>query len=181
VKRLSTGSALKLKGRKFYGVRGFKGKPFHPPLTDLPVAAYIIAPILDVIAYIWRDRSWAEHANLAAGYVFLAGAAFSLLTVATGFADWLDTDKDTLIRRMANAHAWTMILTTLLVLSDLGARFLRETSNRTDVLTLVLSLAVAVVVTLGAAIGGSLVFDYGFNVRTAKDDPAYHPDQEATV
>ena len=28
---------------------------------------------------------------------------------------------------------------------------------------------------IGATIGGSLVFDYGFNVRTAGDHPVYHP------
>jgi len=27
---------------------------------------------------------------------------------------------------------------------------------------------------VGAAIGGSLVFDYGFNVKTAGDSPAWH-------
>ena len=31
--------ALTLKGRKFKGLRGFAGKPFHPPLTDIPVGA----------------------------------------------------------------------------------------------------------------------------------------------
>jgi hypothetical protein len=29
--------------------------------------------------------------------------------------------------------------------------------------------------TLGATIGGSLVYDYGFNVRTAGDSPVWHP------
>jgi hypothetical protein len=32
--------ALSLRGRAFKGPRGFAGKPFHPPLTDFPVAAY---------------------------------------------------------------------------------------------------------------------------------------------
>ncbi|MEA2477997.1 MAG: hypothetical protein QOC87_2196, partial [Actinomycetota bacterium] len=31
--------AMKLSGRKFKGLRGFAGKPFHPPLTDIPIAA----------------------------------------------------------------------------------------------------------------------------------------------
>ena len=34
---------LSLKGRRSQGLRGFSGKPFHPPLTDIPVGAYIIA------------------------------------------------------------------------------------------------------------------------------------------
>ena len=28
-----------LKGRRSQGLRGFSGKPFHPPLTDFPIGA----------------------------------------------------------------------------------------------------------------------------------------------
>lgn len=71
-----------------------------------------------------------------------------------------------------------MVLTTVFVLANLGARFLWDDATETTGLLLVLSIAVAVTVTLGGTIGGSLVYDYGFNVRTAKDDPAYHADHE---
>jgi uncharacterized membrane protein len=46
--------ALGLRGREFKGVRGFAGKPFHPPLTDVTVGAYAIASFLDIASYAFR-------------------------------------------------------------------------------------------------------------------------------
>ena len=38
----------------------------------------------------------------------------------------------------------------------------------------ILSVIVAALVGLGATFGGSLVFEYGFNVETAGDSPVWH-------
>ena len=40
---------LSLKGRRSQGLRGFTGKPFHPPLTDFPIVCYVLAAIFDLI------------------------------------------------------------------------------------------------------------------------------------
>lgn len=42
---------------------------------------------------------------------------------------------------------------------------------------IVLSIVVGVLVAIGAALGGTLVFDYGFNVETAGDSPVRHPSE----
>jgi Flp pilus assembly protein protease CpaA len=42
----------------------------------------------------------------------------------------------------------------------------------------ILTAAAALGTFLGAAIGGSLVFDYGFNVETSGDHPAWHETEE---
>ena len=39
MKTFSFRPTLTLKGRKFKGLRGFSAKPFHPPLTDVPITA----------------------------------------------------------------------------------------------------------------------------------------------
>jgi uncharacterized membrane protein len=176
MKRFSVGSAFRIKGRKSYGLRGWKGKPLHPPLTDIPVAAYVIAPVLDVIAFIGRTAAWGPNVHRAAGYVFLAGAAIAVPTALTGFLDWLDTERGTEIRRMANVHGLTMATVTALVLVDLAVRYLGNSTDQTNGGVLALSIAILLVVVFGAAIGGSMVYDYGFNVATAKDHPVYHPD-----
>jgi hypothetical protein len=41
----------------------------------------------------------------------------------------------------------------------------------------VLSLVTAALVSWGATYGGSLIFDYGFNVETAGDSPVWHPSE----
>jgi hypothetical protein len=43
---------------------------------------------------------------------------------------------------------------------------------------LVLSLLAAGGVVVGATYGGSLVFDYGFNVETAGDHPVWHVNEK---
>src|ERR1051325_9436460 len=138
--RFSSGSAFKLRGRKSYGLRGLKGKPFHPPLTDFPVAAIVIAAVFDVIAFVGRGHAGAERWFYAAGYVFLAGVIVGLLALLTGFMDWRDTEKGTQIRRMANAHGLAMLTVAALVLVNLGIRFLAQTEDETTVALLILSL-----------------------------------------
>jgi uncharacterized membrane protein len=175
---------LELRGRKFKWLRGFAGKPLHPPLTDVTVGAYTIAPLLDIISFLFRDSSWAEDMHKAAGYVLLLGAASSLATVITGFADWLNTEKGTQIRRMVNAHAWTMVAMTVFVLVSLYYRNFAEGGEyyaEPDWVSAALAVTVLVLVTVGGTLGGSLTYDWGFNVEIASDHPVYHPsDRDVT-
>ena len=64
---------------------------------------------------------------------------------------------------------------TVLALADLAWRLNDyHTRSSTPAGILVLSLVVAALVSLGATYGGTLVFDYGFNVETAGDHPVWH-------
>jgi uncharacterized membrane protein len=170
MRRFSLGAAFQLRNRRFQGLSGFEGKPFHPPLTDVPVGAYVVAPILDVVALIGRERPWGHDLHVAAGYSLLVGACFSALTILTGFADWWRMRPGSEVRRITNAHMLVMITTTLLVAADLAVRFGGD-SRVTNGGVLALSLGVLVLVTLGGAIGGSLVFDKGYKVRARMSPP----------
>jgi len=176
MRRVSFRPAVTLRGRKFKGLRGWSGKPLHPPLTDIPVGAYLIVAALDVISFVGQDEEWARDFFRAATFVLVAGAAVSLLTVLTGFWDWLrSTEPGTQVRREANAHALTMIGVTVLVLVNIALRTLAYGGDpHSGLLVVALSLFAAALTVLGATIGGSLVFDHGFNVETAGDSPAYH-------
>ena len=60
MRKFSIRPTLTLKGRTFNGLRGWAGKPLHPPLTDIPITAYFLAAIFDVISAIGgKDNSWA--------------------------------------------------------------------------------------------------------------------------
>lgn len=179
MRRFSFQPALEVRGRKFKGLRGLAGKPFHPPLTDVTVGAYTIGPILLIVAFLFKDSSWAGDAQKAGNWVLLIGAISSIATALTGFADWLNTQKGTQVRRMVNAHAWTMIVLSVVVVFDLWYVFLGDGEDFTEPsgLTLVLSLVILALVTVGGTIGGSLTYDWGFNVETAKDHPVWHPSE----
>jgi uncharacterized membrane protein len=167
---------LTLRGRTFKGLRGWSGKPTHPPLTDVPVAGYILGASLDVIASLGRNHPGSRDFFHAGTFVFIGGAAVSVLAALTGFWDWLrSTEKGTQARRTANTHAWTMIFVTTLALIDIGLRLrVYHTRSHPTVVILVLSILVAGLVAVGATFGGSLVFEHGFNVENAGDSPAWH-------
>lgn len=174
MRKFSFRPALEMRGRKFKGLRGLSGKPFHPPLTDVTVGAYTIGPILEIVAFVSRSSSWASDLHKAASVVLLVGAISSLATVATGFADWLNTQKGTQIRRMANAHAWTMVVMTVFVLASLYDKFLGDSYGEPGGVGTILSVVILALVTIGGTIGGSLTYDFGFNVETATDNHVWH-------
>jgi uncharacterized membrane protein len=176
MRRFSVRPTLTLRGRKFKGLRGWSGKPLHPPLTDFPIAAYILAAVFDVIASIGRHEDWANDFFRAGTYAFIGGALVSVLAALTGFWDWLrSTEKGTQARRTANTHAWTMITVTVLAIIDIALRLnVYHTRTHPTVAILVLSIVIAVLVSFGATFGGTLVYDYGFNVETAGDSPVWH-------
>jgi uncharacterized membrane protein len=178
MQRFSFRPGLELRGRQFRGLSGFAGKPLHPPLTDLTVGAYVIGPAFDLIAFLFPNSSWAPELFEAGGWVVLAGALTSLATALTGFADWLRTVKGTQIRRMANAHAITMITLTLVVLIDLYYRYLAEGgeySRDPSAVSSILALGILGLVIIGGTLGGSLTYDWGMSVETRADHRVYHP------
>jgi uncharacterized membrane protein len=176
MRKFSVRPTLTLKGRKFKGLRGFSGKPFHPPLTDFPIAAYIFGAVFDIIASFGRHQRWANDFFRAGTYVFIAGAAVSVLAAITGYWDWLrSSEQGTQARRTANTHAWTMITVTVLAIINIVLRLnVYHTRTHPTIAILVLSIVVAGLVSFGALFGGSMVYEYGFNVETAGDSPVWH-------
>ena len=181
MRKFSLRPVLTLKGRKFKGLRGWAGKPLHPPLTDVPVAAYVLAATFDVVSAIGgSSHGWARDLWHSGTFVFVAGAAVSLLAGLTGWWDWrTSSEPGNQARRTINTHAWIMITVTVLAALDVALR-LNEYHTRASApgFVAVLSLVVAVLVSVGATFGGSLVFDYGFNVETAGDHPVWHRSEE---
>jgi uncharacterized membrane protein len=180
MRRFTFGPALTIKGRKFKGARGYAGKPFHPPLTDVPVTAYMFVAVFDVLSIAVHSG----HPQLAAElyraglWTLIGGAGASLLTALTGFYDWWrSSEVGTQARRTINAHAITMITVTVIVLVDLAIRLAKVHDQYAPVVVVVLSVIAAVLTTIGATIGGTLVYDYGFNVETAGDHPVWHKNE----
>jgi len=178
MRRFSVKPAVRISGRDFHGLRGFAGKPFHPPLTDVPIAAYLFGAVFDVLSLALHSSHQRLGQELfhAATWVFLGGAAFSVLAALTGWADWhRSSEPGTQARRTVNTHAIIMITVTVLTLTDLALRLLVwEQRGSSPAGLAVISVVIAALVMVGATYGGTLVFDYGFNVETAGDSPVWH-------
>jgi uncharacterized membrane protein len=73
-----------------------------------------------------------------------------------------------------NTHALIMVTVTVLALLDIALRLNAYDDASAPAGIAILSVVVAGLVSWGATYGGSLVFDYGFNVETAGDSPVWH-------
>jgi uncharacterized membrane protein len=186
---------LSLKGRRFQGVRGFTGKPTHPPLTDFPIVCYTLAAIFDLISYFSGPSVVKQGSDFAvigldpkahdffaaATFVMVAGFIVSLGAATTGFWDWwkgiprdkssgpIGKAKHTQVWRTINWHATVMLTVTALTIVDLLLRIPNFEEGQTQVSWLILSVLAAVLVLFGAAYGGTLVFEYGFNVENVDE------------
>jgi uncharacterized membrane protein len=167
-----------LEGRRFLGVRGFTGKPTHPPLTDFPIVCYSLAAIFDLVSF-FSDAAdpKARDFFVAATFVMVAGYVGGFLAMITGFFDWwkgiprdrstgwLGRAKHTQVWRTINWHATVMVAVTLLTLANLLQRIPAFDEGQTQPVWLVLSVLAAALVIFGAGYGGTLVFEFGFNVE----------------
>lgn len=181
MRKFSVKPTLTLKGRTFKGLRGWSGKPLHPPLTDFPIVCYILGAAFDAVsAAAGKNHGYAREMWHSGTYVLVAGAGMSLLTVLTGFWDaWKSSEAGTQARRTINTHATIMVTVSLLVAADLSWRLLEyHTHAVTPIGITVLSGVAALLVATGAAFGGTLVFDYGFNVEAASDSPVWHKSEK---
>jgi uncharacterized membrane protein len=181
MRKFSVRPVLTLRGRTFKGLRGWAGKPLHPPLTDFPIAAYILTAAFDVISLIGgADRGWSREFWHAGTFTIIGGAVVSVFTALTGVFDWSkSSEPGTQARRTINTHAIAMITVTVLAVVNIVWRLSDyHTKTATPVGIAMLSIVIAVLVAVGATFGGSLVFDYGFNVETAGDHPVWHQSEE---
>ena len=193
-KLFSIKPTLTLRGRTFHGIRGWSGKPTHPPLTDFPIVCYVLAAAFDVISLIAArgdPRSAAAHDfSRAATFVIVAGAIVSLGTALTGFWDWWkglprDTStrvigkaEHTQVWRTANWHMTVMLTVTAIVAADIVVRSAQFDRGSTGAVVMVLSIVAAGLVALGAAFGGALVFEYQFNVQSLKGSTAWNETED---
>jgi uncharacterized membrane protein len=171
--------SLTMSGRENRGLRGLAGKPLHPPLTDIPIAAYLFAALFDIVSVAADGDSHASLSRqmfIAATWVLVGGVVVSVFAALTGWADWhRSSEPGTQARRTINAHAIIMITVTVVALVDVIVRLTAYLDHtKTPVWLMVLSIVAGLLIAVGATYGGGLVFDYGFNVETAGDHLVWH-------
>jgi nitrite reductase/ring-hydroxylating ferredoxin subunit/uncharacterized membrane protein len=140
------------------------GHPLHPMFTDTAIGAWTSSFVLDFVG-----GPTAERASTALVGV---GVLVAIPTVATGAADWSDTDGEE--RRIGFLHAaGNMFVTGLYAASWLARRRGRRG------LGIALGVVGGTVATATAYVGGHLVFGRGIGVDTTAFDAL--PDRWTTV
>jgi len=152
----------------------YLGHPLHPVLTDVPITAWIIAAIFDIIWLINPESaSWAARGAQAAVLIGFLGA---LGSVATGLTDWSDTFGHE--RRVGFLHGLLNSTATLLYLISLLLRYNIFSGSIDLSLSAAESVPAAIVGFVGLAIilyaaylGGDLVFANATGVNHTAFEP----------
>ena len=125
------------------------GHPVHAAVTDVPIGALTVALILDIIGQ-----------PVGADVALLIGVLSMLGAAVVGLADYTDTDGTARMR--ATVHATVMVVALVFFAISLVIR----AGNPTDrTIAFALLLIGYLVISLGAAIGGDLVYLIGTHVN----------------
>jgi len=135
------------------------GHPLHPVITDVPVTAWVITAVFDVIWLISPTTfAWAARGAEVTVVIGLLGA---LGAIVTGLTDWSDTYGAE--RRVGLDHALFNAIATTLYLVSFILRLLAGPGD---------SIAAAIIgflglasVTYAANLGGDMVFAKGTGVN----------------
>lgn len=147
-------------------IKGFPGKPSHPPLTDVSIGAYTVGVVMLVLGHFGVEEEQMAHgALLAIG----GGLAVAAPTAITGLLDWLDLERGSEARRTATVHLIAMVAATVLFALTFIAHLDGYDDGIVETLPTLLGVAGELVLTVGGYIGGSLAFVYG--VRVLKREP----------
>ncbi len=129
------------------------GHPLHPAITDVPVGAWTVTVVLDALELGGRrDVAFAADAALVVGLLGGVGA------IATGWAEWSDTQAEP--RNVGMAHA---LLNAVGFTGYLASLALRRSGRReAGIATAMLSYGFT---SLAAYVGGELSFGLQLGVR----------------
>lgn len=133
------------------------GHPLHPVITDVPVGAWTITQLFDLVSAM-RDDDPAMDA--AADLALGAGIVAAVAAAVTGFTDWSDTQGTR--RRMGIAHALINTGGLALNVASLGVR-MGDKKNRG--LARTLSAGGYLLNSMAAYVGGELVYTMGQGVK----------------
>lgn len=150
-------------------LKGFPGKPLHPPLTDASIGSYTVGVAALIAGKAGLQTPEMSHAALIA---ISFGLLVAAPTAITGLVDWLDIPRGTPARTVATAHLLLMVTTTLLFAVTWLLQ--RPGYNADEVRTgaLVAGVVAEVFLAVGSNIGGANVFVYGIRVLKRPETPA---------
>ena len=131
------------------------GHPLHPVITDIPLGAWTLAIVFDLLWLIKGTHGWVSAADvtIAIGLLGAVGAA------VTGYTDWNETYARE--RRVGLAHGLLNTAALVLYLVSMIVRL----SGHGRLLAIIVALVGYAFVTSAAFLGGELVFNIGTGVN----------------
>ncbi|HVU76741.1 MAG TPA: DUF2231 domain-containing protein [Gaiellaceae bacterium] len=147
-------------------IRGLRGHPSHPPLTDATIGMFVLAAGLSVLGKLGVAEG---KLGPAAWLALIGGLIAAAPTALTGFADWIVIEWGSAVWRTATVHLTAMV--TAVALFGVAA-WLQWPGYRDGHVTtggLVLALAGFLTMTAGGWFGGAVVFVHGMRVESKEE------------
>jgi uncharacterized membrane protein len=149
-------------------IKGWPGKPSHPPLTDASIGAYTVGVAMLVLGALGVEEEQMAHGSLLA---IGGGLTLALPTALTGLLDWLAIPKGTPARTVATTHLLVMLTATVTFALTFIAQLDGYDDGTVEALSLVLGLVAEALLAAGGFIGGTIVFVYGVRVLKRPQTP----------
>jgi uncharacterized membrane protein len=149
-------------------IKGWPGKPSHPPLTDASIGAYTAG-----VAMLVAGKLGLQTPQMAVGSLIAisGGLVLALPTALTGLLDWLSIPKGTPTRTVATIHLFTMLTATVLFALTWLAQRPGYNDEEIRTLGLILGLVAEATLAAGGFLGGTIVFVYGKRVLKRPETP----------
>jgi uncharacterized membrane protein len=143
-------------------LQGGRGRPLHPMLVHFPVALYPTSLVFDALSHLSEDGN---PFVVGAFSLIVVALVVSALAVAAGFADFLPIENGTRTWRVAVLHMTLQLVTAGLFLANAVLRSRDLDVTATPAGPVILSVVGLLTLTLGAALGGELVYRHGRRVE----------------
>jgi len=134
------------------------GHPLHPVMTDVPIIAWFLTSLFDLIWLVFPDSFWVVAASRVTIIIGLLGA---LAAAATGLTDWSDTYGAE--RKVGWNHALFNITATVLYFISFIFRLLTPFGD--SFIAAIFGFVGFGCVTYAAILGGEMVFARGTGVN----------------
>jgi nitrite reductase/ring-hydroxylating ferredoxin subunit/uncharacterized membrane protein len=133
------------------------GHPLHPLLTDIPVGAWTLAILMDIVGLIFH----LPQLGIASSMAVALGIAGALAAAAAGLMDWMDIDPAE--KSVGAVHG---IVNTVATLFFVGSLLMRWRDGwQLNWTSLGIALVGYVLVSGGAYLGGGMVFHMGVMIN----------------
>jgi nitrite reductase/ring-hydroxylating ferredoxin subunit/uncharacterized membrane protein len=137
----------------------FLGHPLHPAITDVPIGAWLLAVVFDIVWLVSPSaNAWAARGAEA---LVLIGILAAVGAAITGLADWSDTYGAE--RTVGLYHAGLNTLALVLYVVSFVLRL--GLANGESVFAAVIGFVGIISVLIAAYLGGDMVFGKGTNVN----------------
>jgi len=132
----------------------------HPMIVHFPIALFMMALVLDLVSFITKKETF-HHSALT---LYVIAALMTPMVVRTGM---LEATKLGLSHPLLDKHRTFALWTMWTSLMSLPLLWLikKETPKYFRMIFFVFLITVAVLVSIGADIGGRMVYEYGVGVE----------------